>query len=333
MTDFVTTNPACAVGCRGKGVNRRTFVGVAVALVGTTLSPSCAGDAVAQKDVHDYAGQENAPPGTTRIMFIAAKGGHGERGNHEFHVGALYLARTINAVYPDAWAVVYTDDKWPEACANQDAIIVLLNHGGRAATDRRIADAIQRRAGFMAIHFGVEVDKGQQGNNYLDWIGGYFEPFWSVNPHWKADITVNPGHPTASGVKPCTIDDEWYYHMRFRDGMKGVTPVLSAVPPIGTVGKDPSMRGGNPDAFRAVENKEPQHLAWAYERPDGGRGYGFTGYHNFVNLGNDNFRTALLNGVAWVAKLDIPEVGVPSVPLTSEELETMLDEVHGPRRR
>ena len=29
--------------------------------------------------------------GTRRILFIAAKGGHGARGNHEFHVGANYL--------------------------------------------------------------------------------------------------------------------------------------------------------------------------------------------------------------------------------------------------
>mgnify|MGYP006268066801 CR=1 FL=1 len=285
------------------------------------------------RSVFDYAGQEAAPAGTKRIMFIAAKGGHGARGNHEFTVGAIYLARTLQAVYPNVWAVVHTDDRWPEACANQDAIVVLLNHGGRAAADRRIADAIRRGAGFMAIHFGVEVDKGAQGDAYLDWMGGYFEQFWSVNPHWKADVTVHGGHPTARGLAPFTLDDEWYYHMRFRDGMRGVTPILSAVPPIQTVhSKDnPTPRGGNPDVYRAVQAGEPQHLAWAYERPDGGRGYGFTGYHVYTNIANDSFRTALLNGAAWVAKLEVPEKGVPSAALSPADLESMLDEVHGPR--
>mgnify|MGYP003340463721 CR=1 FL=1 len=75
------------------------------------------------------SGQEAAPAGTKRIMFIAAKGGHGARGNHEFTVGAIYLARTLQAVYPNVWAVVHTDDRWPEACANQDAIVVLLDGG------------------------------------------------------------------------------------------------------------------------------------------------------------------------------------------------------------
>ena len=287
--------------------------------------------AAAEKGIRDYAGQAAAPAGTRRIMFIAAKGGHGARGNHEFHVGANYLARRVNEVYPQAHAVVYTDDAWPETCADQDAIVVLLNHAGRAASDRRIADAIQRKAGFMAIHYGVEVDKGPQGDAYLDWIGGYFEKFWSVNPHWKPEIQVHAGHPTARGVQPFSVNDEWYYHMRFREGMQGVTPILSAVAPLSSLRspEKPSSHGGNPDVLRAVQAGEPQHLAWAYDRPDGGRGCGFTGYHSFANLGNDEFRTVLLNGVAWVAKLDIPSDGVPSAPLSQEQLDALLDEVHG----
>ena len=39
-------------------------------------------------------------------------------------------------------------------------------------------------------------------------------------------------------------------------------------------------------------------MAWAYERPDGGRGFGFTGFHKYANLENDSFRTLLLNAVA-----------------------------------
>ena len=289
-------------------------------------------DPPATKYVRDYAGQAEAPPDTRRIMFLAESG----HGGHEFVAGALYFARTINAVYPNAWAVVYPDKKWPQTCADQHAIIVIMNHGGRVASDRRIPDAIQRRAGFMAVHYGLEVEKGEQGNNYLNWLGGYFEPFWSVNPWWKPELAVNTSHPTTRGVKPFVLTDEWYYHMRFRDGLQGVTPILSAIPPSSTLKpKDdpPSKRGGNPDVWKAVENKEPQHLAWAYERPDGGRGYGFTGFHVFNNLTNDSYRTALLNGVAWVAGLDIPENGVPSTSLSLDDLQAMRIEVHGPPKK
>jgi hypothetical protein len=114
--------------------------------------------------------------------------------------------------------------------------------------------------------------------------------------------------------------------MRFVPEMKGVTPILSDVPPVSTVREQVSDRGGNPDVFKAVTDKQPQHMAWAFERPDGGRGFGFTGLHAHANLGNDGFRTVLLNAAAWVAKLEIPETGVPSAPAPAEELNKVIEE-------
>ena len=298
-----------------------------------TLSLLSAGKALAaEKDVFDYEAQRNAPAGTKRIVFICAIGTHGARGNHEFKAGSIYFARRINALYPNAYAVVYPEDQWPKDLTGTDAIIVLLNHAGKAAQDLHIKAAVEHGAGFMAIHFGVEVNQGQQGENYLAWMGGYFETFWSVNPTWAADVNLLGKHPTTNGVKPFKVHDEWYYHMRFKEGMEGVTPILSAIPPVNTVNfKDKATdRGGNADVLKAVQAKEPQHLAWAYNRKDGGRGFGFTGFHVFNNLTNDDFRTTLLNGVAWVSGLEIPENGVPSTTPTKEELDALMDEAHLP---
>lgn len=182
----------------------------------------------------------------------------------------------------------------------------------------------------MAVHFGVEVNKGQQGENYLAWMGGYCETFWSVNPFWKPEIDLIGKHPVANGVKPFSIVDEWYYHMRFADGMTGVTPILSAIAPLNTVHFDGKAtdRGGNADVLKSVENKEPQVLAWACTRKDGGRGFGFTGFHVYNNLANDSFRTTLLNGVAWISGLEVPADGVPSTTPTKDELAEYLHEAH-----
>ena len=62
-------------------------------------------------------------------------------------------------------------------------------------------------------------------------------------------------------------------------------------------------------------------MMWVVERADGGRGFGFTGYHRYDNLKNDSFRTLLLNAVAWTAKLEVPAAGVPSRTLTDEDLD------------
>lgn len=301
------------------------------ALASLVLSAAATIGQTVPKNVSNKEAQRATPANTRRIVFIASKADHGERGNHEFFAGSLYLARRINAVYPRASAVVYSEDQWLPDLSKADAVIVLLNHGGRAAADPQIKAAMARGAGFMAIHFGVEVNQGEQGNNYLDWMGGYFETFWSVNPWWTPELKVNAKHPTGRGVKPFAVRDEWYYHLRFREGMKGVTPILSAVPPMSSINftGTPTERGGNAAVLQAIQSGEPQTLAWAYTRPGGGRGFGFTGFHDYYNLTNDNFRTLLLNGVAWVAGLDVPKGGVSSKTPTREELDALMNEAHG----
>jgi hypothetical protein len=296
---------------------------------GLLFGARAAADEKKEKDIFDYEAQKAASKDVKKIVFIADTDPHGGRGNHEFMAAAIYLARTINAAYPNAYAVVHTKKKWPKDLKHADTVIVLLNHGG-SAVNPAVKEAMSRGAGFMAIHYGVEVTKGEQGDNYLKWIGGYFETFWSVNPHWTPEFKEIPKHETTRGVKPFKANDEWYYHMRFVEGMKGVTPVLAALPPLKTInyaeGKKPSSHGGNADVLKAVTEGKAQVVAWAYDRPDGGRGFGFTGLHNHVNLGDDNFRTLLLNAVAWVSKLDVPEGGVTSKTLTRDDLEKLIDD-------
>lgn len=280
----------------------------------------------AERDPFDYEGQKQAGDDVTKIVFIADAGTHGPRGNHEFVGGSILMARALHEAYPNVHAVVHTNKAWPRDLSHADAIIVLLNHAEPAATDPEIFSAVRKGAGFMAIHYGVEVNKGEAGDHYLDWMGGYFETFYSVNPWWTPKFSKFPDHPTARGVKPFAVNDEWYYHMRFADDMKGVTPILSDVPPLETAKEESSSHGGNPDVHAAVAKGEPQVMAWAYDRPDGGRGFGFTGLHLHKNLGNDDFRKVLLNGAAWVSNLEVPPEGVPSETPSEEQLAKVLEE-------
>jgi hypothetical protein len=280
-----------------------------------------------ERDVFNYVAQQKAGKDIKKIVFVADTRPHGPRGNHEFMAGAILMARTLHDVYPSVHAVVHPHHRWPKDLSHADAVVVLLNHGG-PAVNPAVEKAMERGAGFMAIHYGVEVSKGKQGDAFLKWMGGYFETFYSVNPWWTPSFKKIPEHETTRGVKPFTVNDEWYYHMRFVDGMKGVTPILSDTPPLTTLAKSkkPSERGYNDDVFASVSAGKPQHMAWAYVRPDGGRGFGFTGFHKYTNLQNDSFRTLLLNAVAWTSKLEVPEGGVPSKTPTGEELEKLIDE-------
>ena len=98
-----------------------------------------------------------------------------------------------------------------------------------------------------------------------------------------------PDHPTANGVQPFAVNDEWYFHMRFPEDMKGVTP-FSQPSYLPRPWSDLMDHTSSPAVREAVAKGLPQHVAWAFDRPDGGRGFGFTGLHNHLNWRNPNFR-------------------------------------------
>ena len=91
-----------------------------------------------------------------------------------------------------------------------------------------------------------------------------------------------------------------------------------------------------PGIREAIKRGEPQHVAWAYERPNGGRGFGFTGGHVHWNWGHDEFRQLVVNAIVWSAGLDVPADGVPVRTLTVADLEANQDEPppadHNPAR-
>jgi hypothetical protein len=268
-----------------------------------------------------------------KIVLVAGRPSHGP-GEHEHRAGCLLLEKCLNQV-PGIRAVVVTNG-WPqdESAFDGAAAVVFYADGGGghpAVQGDRLQklDAIMKKGvGMACIHYGVEVPKDKGGKEFLDWIGGYFETDWSVNPHWDAEFASFPDHPITRGVKPFTIRDEWYYHMRFREGMKGVIPILTALPPATTLNGPDGTHSGNPAVREAIRKGERQHVAWACERPDGGRGFGFTGAHFHRNWGNENFRKTVLNALLWVAKSDVPANGVECA-LTADELKQNLD----PKRR
>jgi putative membrane-bound dehydrogenase-like protein len=259
-----------------------------------------------------------------KIVFMAGARSHGY-GAHEHYAGCVLLAKALQNGVPGVETVVYRDG-WPadeNAFDGADCLVMYCDGGGGHPVNRHLeqVDALAKKGvGIVCIHYGVEVPKGPSGEKFLDWIGGYFEPFWSVNPHWTANYTKFPEHPITRGVKPFEINDEWYYHMRFREGMNGVTPILSALPPASTLSRPDGAHSGNPDVRKAVAAGEAQHMAWACEREDGGRGFGFTGGHDHWNWGHPEFRKLVLNAILWCAKGEVPEGGVEDKPVKFDQL-------------
>jgi hypothetical protein len=265
-----------------------------------------------------------------KVVFVAGKPSHSP-GDHEHRAGSLLLANTLNESSGGKIVATVYANGWPQdpsAFSNADAIVMYSDGGGGHMVNPRLADveaAHQRGVGIGCIHYAVEIPKGPGGEHFLKWIGGYFETNWSVNPHWDAEFKAFPGHPAAAGLGAFTIRDEWYYHMRFRDNMQGVTPLLTAVPPKETLNRPDGPHSGNPAVREAVEKGEPQHVCWVSENANGSRGFGFTGGHFHRNWKNDQFRRTVLNAIAWIAKAEIPADGIASRTPTDEEMAANLD--------
>jgi type 1 glutamine amidotransferase len=273
-----------------------------------------------------------AAAGDAKIVFLAGPPSHGP-GEHEHRAGCLLLKSCLDAVPGVSSSSEVYSNGWPQnpgaAFAGAATVVIYSDGGGghpflQADRLKTIGELMKQGVGLVCLHYAVEPTKEAGEKEFLDWIGGCFETDWSVNPDWRPEFKPLPKHPSTRGVKLFSLTDEWYFHMRFRDGMKGVLPILSAVAPESTMRRSDGPHEGNPAVREAVKRGEPQIVAWACERPDGGRGFGFTGGHYHKNWGNDDLRKLVLNAILWTAKVEVPAAGIQS-KVTEEDLKRNLD--------
>ncbi len=269
-----------------------------------------------------------ASGGMAKVLFVAGKKSHGFN-NHEHNAGSRLLAKALRESGLGIDAGVFYDEEnpgWPSDdswLVDVDAVVIYCDGGKRHLANDHLdtIDAISDEGvGVGCLHYAVETIEGPPGDAFLSWMGGYFQLGKSVNPHWLAHFKTLPDHPVANGVLPFHIHDEWYFNMRFRDNMQGVTPILTAVPPLDVIPEKDHHHNSTPDARAAVKRRDPQHLMWVSENANGSRGFGFTGGHFHDNWQDDNFRKVILNAIVWIAQMEVPAKGVLSVTPTDEQL-------------
>jgi type 1 glutamine amidotransferase len=267
-----------------------------------------------------------ADSGKKKIVFLPGRQSHGWSG-HAYTADCKLLAQILNENVPAVEAVVI-EGGWPKDIKALDgaaAIVIGCDGNGLLGPESnwKALDGLAKKGvGIAFLHYALDPGK-EYGKYLLDWLGGYYEQFWSINPSWLAEFKSLPQHPITQGVKPFKIEDEWYYHMRFREDMQGVTPILTAVPPDSTRKGPDGPHSGNA-AVRARMGMG-EHVAWAYERPDGGRGFGCTGGHTHWVYAKNDFRKLMLNAMCWIAKVEVPADGLFTKTPTVEQMEANLE--------
>ena len=129
-------------------------------------------------------------------------------GEHEHRAGCMLLADQLNTHMKGTVLATVYGGGWPNdpsALDNVDAVVSFTDGGGGHPLNyhlKELGAAMDRGVGLGCIHYAVETLADEPGKRFLDWIGGYFETNWSVNPHWTARFEKLPEHAVTRGVKP-----------------------------------------------------------------------------------------------------------------------------------
>ncbi len=259
-----------------------------------------------------------------KILFLAGGRSHGP-GEHEFNAGCKLLAKALNESGLDVQATVVQG--WPkdESVLNGIKSLVIYSDATSVVSNgwEKVDQLAKSGCGLMFMHYAVHPDAANGEKYFRPWIGGAFETDFSVNPHWVADLKALPNHAVGRGVGSLVeAYDEFYYNMRFPQDRSKVLDLVTAVPDRERMKQYINLWNQN-----GVDGLgKPQTLMWGIERKDGGRGVGFTGGHYHRNWSIDGFRKLVLNAIVWSAGVEVPKDGVPTKPITNEEINANLDD-------
>lgn len=290
---------------------RRTIGVLALVLMSGITLPAPAGEKSPKLPKGVTLEEQPKDPKLAKIVFIAGSNFF-KPGEHEY-IGGCALLMDLVRQTPGTFPLLALDwPKDPKTFENARAVVFFQDGGDkhamlkgeRMAQLQKLADA---GVGFVMLHQGVDIAK-DNGDVMRSWMGAAWEKGHSQRAHWVETFDTFATHPVTRGVKPFKIDDGWLYKLRFTPALKGVTPITHAI----------SGKGKKIDALQYLI------VCWAYERPNQGRSFSFTGCHLHVSFAEEGYRRLLTNSILWTAKVDIPEAGAP-VALTRAELNAYIE--------
>jgi hypothetical protein len=251
-----------------------------------------------------FATPSPAEPPKKLLLLGQGPDGHPPE-THEYMAGLQILTKCLKPVIELDVSVVRADEPWkegPDLLERADGVVLYLAEGARwLANDPRrhqaFAKLASRKGGLVALHWAIGTRDAGPIDNYLKLLGGCHggpdRKFQVLET--EAHIT-NPQHPITFGISNFRIHDEFYYRLKFAKPEGNIQPLL-----------------------RASIDGQDETVAWSWERPDGGRSFGFSGLHFHENWGRAEYRRLVAQGVLWTLKLPIPKEGLP-VKVMAEDL-------------
>jgi hypothetical protein len=226
---------------------------------------------------------------------------------HEYVAGLNVLAKLLKPVAGIEVTSVKAEGPWkegPELVGRSDVVVLFLSEGAKwlSADEKRLAAfrAHTKRGGSLVVlHWGMGTKDAEPIAAFVDLFGACHGGPDRKYKFLETGLSVaDAKHAIATGIKDFKVRDEFYYALKVPKGDHAVKPVLKA----------------------EIEG-EMVMVAWSWERPDGGRSFGFSGLHYHDNWKREEYRRLVAQGVVWAAKLAVPEKGLDvALPESAYEL-------------
>jgi type 1 glutamine amidotransferase len=224
---------------------------------------------------------------------------------HEYVAGLRVLAKCLEPVEGIELISVKAEGPWkegPELIDRSDAVVLFVAEGAKwVQADPERLKALNRLAarggGLAALHWAIGTRDAQPIDDFVKLLGGCHggpDRKYAV-VEVKAEV-ADPKHPITQGIDEFSVKDEFYYRLKFVKPDGSVTPLL-----------------------RVPVEGNPETVAWCWERPDGGRSFGFSGLHFHKNWQLPEYRRLAAQGVLWTLKLPVPKGGL-AVEVKEEDL-------------
>jgi type 1 glutamine amidotransferase len=240
-----------------------------------------------------------------RLLLLGQSPDGHPPGTHEYMAGLKILGKLLEGTPGLAVSLVKADEPWkegPELINGCDGVVMFLSQGAKwCQADPRRMEALEKLAarggGLSGLHWGIGSRDDADVPAYVRLMGGCHGGRDRKFKFLETDLRVaDREHPIARGVADLRLRDEFYYQLKLVPSAERLVPLL-----------------------KADIDGEAHTVSWCWERPDGGRTFGFSGLHFHDNWGREEYRRYVTQGVLWTLRREIPEKGV-AVPIGEDAL-------------
>jgi hypothetical protein len=242
-----------------------------------------------------FAGPAWADPPRKVLLLYQGPDGHPAQ-THEYELGMKVLHKLLEKVPELETTLVKADEPWKEGPALLDkadgAVLFLSEGAGWLSRDplrqQAFMDLAKRKGGLVVLHWAMGTKEAANIEPFVRLFGGcHGGPDRKFKVVTAEAFVVDRMHPVCRGLGPFKVRDEFYYQLKLQKSNAELLPMLQV----------------------EIDGKL-ETVAWAYERPDAGRSFGFSGLHFHENWQLAEYRRLIAQAVLWTNRVAIPRDGL-----------------------